>query len=149
MASAMSFSTARSTTWPCAQLTTARRACIGVSRAALKDHAAWGTSRRYPVLGRLNPFPADRDRNCRDGARAALRGTDLDVPDPLQLTARATARDRLEHAVAHVSDHVRGVAQAGRDQALRDDLDRRGGRGDRLGDGGVDAALDGPVGAEQ
>src|SRR4051794_40792505 len=112
----MSLSTAGSTTWPCAQSTTARRACIGVSRAALKDHAAWGTSRRYPIRRWLNPFSANRDRNCRDGARLASGRADLDVPDPFELAPRAAACGRLEHPGADVADDVRRVAQPRRDQ---------------------------------
>ena len=55
---------------------------------------------------------------------------------------------RLEDAVAGVADDVRGVAQAGREEALRDDLDGGPGRRQRLRDRRVDAALHGAVGAE-
>src|SRR5688572_25102958 len=128
---------------------TARRASIGVSRAALKDHAAWGTEGRYPLRGESNPKLANRDHNGRNGGRRGSRRADLDVPDPLLLAARAATSDAFHDTLAGLADDVRGVAQAGREEALRDDLDR-GSRGrQRLRDRRVDPALNGAVRPEQ
>src|SRR3954454_15833921 len=117
MASAMSLSTARSSTWRCAQSTTARRACIGVSRVALKDHAAWGTgwapTRILPssiLISRARWTDGDGDRRKRD--RSAVRGTDFHVPEPLALAAGAAARECQKLAVARLAGDVRRVRQA-------------------------------------
>src|SRR3954464_8842435 len=47
-----------------------------------------------------------------------------------------------------LSNYVGRIREPGRDQAARNDLHGRAGGGDRLGDRGVDAALDRPVRAE-
>jgi hypothetical protein len=100
---------------------------MGVSRAAVKDHAAWGTSGRYPFCGlsvlKHRARETDRDRDRRDRGRGAARRADLDVPQPLELAPRPAAGDRLEDAVAGFADDMRRVAQPGGEEPPRHDLD--------------------------